>query len=448
MPTIPPTPDVGLRLQRRQFLVRTGLFLGLAALPEGKLWGRADNSTPTSLQSWQEVRSLFNLDKDLIHMSAFYLASHPKPVRDAIERYRQALDANPIMYIVQNETKHETEVLAASSEYLGASAGDIALTDSTTMGLGLLYGGLTLQPGQEILTTTHDHYSTETSLSHRASRTGASVRRVQLYHNPAEASISQMVDTFIQSVRPQTRIVALTWVHSSTGVKLPIKEMAEALSRINAGRDYADRALLCVDGVHGLGVENVTVAELGCDFLVAGTHKWMFGPRGTGLVWGRPDAWPVANPIIPTFYEPAYEIWMKYRKPEPIPVGATMTPGGFHSFEHRWALNEAFKLHMQIGKSRIAERIHTLNSQLKEGLAKMKHVVLQTPLSPAVSAGIVCFEVRGMEPIPVVQRLRQKKIVASITPYATLYARLSPSLLTSPDDVDATLKAVAELAAS
>jgi isopenicillin-N epimerase len=240
----------------------------------------------------------------------------------------------------------------------------------------------------------------------------------------------------------------VTWVHSSTGVKLPIKEMSEQLSKINAGRDQSDKVLLCVDGVHGLGVENVTGSDLGCDFLVAGTHKWMFGPRGTGLVWGKPEAWPVANPIIPTFYEPAYEIWMKYRKPESIPTGATMTPGGFHSFEHRWALNEAFKLHMQIGKSRIAERIHSLNSQLKEGLAKMNHVILHTPLSPAVSAGIVCFEVKGMGPIPVVQRLLKKNIVASVTPYATLYARLAPSLLTSTKDVDATLKAVAGLTAS
>jgi isopenicillin-N epimerase len=238
----------------------------------------------------------------------------------------------------------------------------------------------------------------------------------------------------------------VTWVHSSTGVKLPIKEIAGRFARINAGRDPADRVLLCVDGVHGLGVENVTVGDLGCDFLISGTHKWLFGPRGTGLVWGKPEAWPVANPIIPTFYEPAYEIWMNYRKPELVPAGATMTPGGFHSFEHRWALNEAFKLHLQIGKSRIADRIHALNTQLKEGLSKMKHVVLRTPLSPAVSAGIVCFEVRGMEPIPVVLKLLEKKIVASITPYSTLYVRLAPSLLTSPEDVDNTLRAVAQLA--
>jgi isopenicillin-N epimerase len=444
----PPMPNFDIRLQRRQFLIRTGLFLGLSAIPKGNLWARAEASGPSSLQSWDDVRALFNADKELIHMAAFYLASHPKPVRDAIERHRQALDLNPFGYLREYESKNEAEVLSAAADYLGASPRDIALTDSTTMGLGLLYGGLALRQGQEILTTTHDHYSTETSLSHRASRTGASVRRIQLYQNPADASISEMVDSLIQAVRPQTRIVAVTWVHSSTGVKLPIREIAEGLSKINAGRDQADRALLCVDGVHGLGVENVTVGDLGCDFLVAGTHKWMFGPRGTGLVWGKADAWPVANPIIPTFYEPAYEIWMKYRKPEPIPFGATMTPGGFHSFEHRWALNEAFKLHLQIGKNRIADRIHALNTQLKEGLAEMKHVVLHTPLSPAVSAGIVCFEVKGMGPVPVVRKLMQKKIVATVTPYSTLYARLSPSLLTSAKDVDATLKAVSELAAS
>jgi selenocysteine lyase/cysteine desulfurase len=447
MQETPPMPDFDVRLQRRQFLVRTGLFLGLAAIPKGKLWAKVEESVSADLRSWDEVRALFNAEKALIHMSAFYLASHPKPVRDAIERYRQALDANPIGYLREYEAKNEAQVLSAAAEYLGANPGDIALTDSTTMGLGLLYGGLTLRPGQEILTTTHDHYSTETSLSHRASRTGASVRRIQLYQNSAEATIPQMVDSLIQAVRPQTRIVAVTWVHSSTGVKIPVKEIAEGLSKINAGRDHADRALLCVDGVHGLGVENVTVADLGCDFFIAGTHKWMFGPRGTGLVWGKTDAWPVANPIIPTFYEPAYEIWMKYRKPEPIPFGATMTPGGFHSFEHRWALDEAFKLHLQIGKNRIAERIHALNSQLKEGLAKTKNVILHTPLSPAVSAGIVCFDVKGMGPIPVVQKLMQKKIVASVTPYATLYARLSPSLLTSAEDVDATLEAVAGLSA-
>lgn len=69
------------------------------------------------------------------------------------------------------------EVYAAAAEYLAvANHAVIALTDSTTMGLGLLHGGLGLREGQEILTTVHDHYSTANSLRLRAERTGAAVR--------------------------------------------------------------------------------------------------------------------------------------------------------------------------------------------------------------------------------------------------------------------------------
>ena len=59
------------------------------------------------------------------------------------------------------------------------------------------------------------------------------------------------------------------------------------LAEESAGRDEADRILLCVDAVHGCGADAATPVDLGCDFFVAGCHKWVFGPRGTGLVWAR-----------------------------------------------------------------------------------------------------------------------------------------------------------------
>jgi selenocysteine lyase/cysteine desulfurase len=241
-------------------------------------------------------------------------------------------------------------------------------------------------------------------------------------------------------------VVAVTWVHSCTGVKLPIRRIADALAEVNAQRDDGDRALLCVDGVHGIGVDDASMPDLGCDFFVAGTHKWMFGPRGTGLVWGKAQAWPAATAIIPTFNRRAGQIWVKAIPPEDIPPAALMTPGGFHSFEHRWALGEAFWFHQRIGKPRIAERIHSLNRQLKEGLAKMSHIKLHTPPADHLSAGIVCFEVDGTTPEEVVTRLQERRIIASVTPYATRYARLAPSLLTSPEEIDTALQEVRALA--
>ena len=433
-------------MDRRRFLVRTGLLLGASAFaPRVSPLSAQATHTP-SFERWETVRAQFPLTPDRIHMAGFLLASHPTLVREAIATHRRKLDENPAEYLHDHGERLEGAVLQAAAEYLGGHPTEIALTDSTTMGLGLLYGGIALRAGQEVLTTTHDHYSTAVSLQLRAARTGATLRQISLYQQPATASAAEIVDTLVKAVQPQTRLVAVTWVHSSTGVKLPIRGMAEALARVNARRDEADRVLLCVDGVHGLGVESVSMAELGCDFFIAGCHKWVFGPRGTGLVWGKPEAWPLATAIIPSFAAEAYQAWLQGLPPSAVSMSTLLTPGGFHSFEHRWALGAAFQFHQAIGKARIADRIHALNRHAKEGLAEMRQVTLHTPRSHELSAGLVCFTVAGRSPAQVVAHLLKRGIIASVTPYATSYARLAPSLLTSPEEVDKTLRAIGELA--
>ena len=119
-----------------------------------------------------------------------------------------------------------------------------------------------------------------------------------------------------------------------------------------------------------------------------------------------------------------------------------MTPGGYHAFDHTWALGSAFDLHASLGKRRVATRVHVLNRQLKEGLRAMKHVRVYTPLDETLSSGIVCFDVEGMTPDKVVAGLADKGVLASRTPYRSQYVRLCPGLLTPGTDVEKTLEAV------
>src|SRR5262245_42273370 len=433
-------------INRRDFLVQSGMAIGTALLAaEAPVSTAIAGSPPLTFDSWQAVREQFQLSRDFVHLAGFFLASHPTPVRAAIERHRRGLEIDPIGYWFEQEAKQEAAVLRAAADYLVVDPTEIALTDSTTMGLGLLYGGLMLRHNQEVLTTVHDHYSTETSLRLAAERTGATIRRIPLYDSLKNVSRLELLDNLIKNIRPSTRIVAVTWVHSSTGLKLPIQEMAQAIRKLNESRKEEDRAIFCVDGVHALGVEDFRLSDVGCDFLVAGTHKWMFGPRGTGLVWGHQQAWSVANAIIPTFNTRAYDAWMGLGEPTDLPKSVYMTPGGFHSFEHRWALDEAFTFHRTIGKARVTQRVYDLNQQMKQGLAKMPHVTLHTPVSQDLSAGIICFEVAGMTPRQVVDRLRHRKIIGSVTPYATQYARLAPSLLTLTTDIERALEEILKL---
>jgi selenocysteine lyase/cysteine desulfurase len=418
-------------LDRRAFLVRSGLALAAAGLLETETEEAlaAPRSAPLS---WAAVRAQFNLTPLYIHFGGLLLASHPRPVRRAIETHRRRLDSNPVHYLHERGPALEARVLSSAAAYLGARPTDIALTDSTTMGLGLLYNGIELRAGQEALTTEHDFFATHESLRLKAEQSGASVRRVRLYDRAEAAAADTIVENLVRAVGPRTRVVAITWVHSSTGVKLPVRRIADALADVNARRGGGDRIFLCVDGVHGLGVENVTMSRLGCDFFVAGCHKWLFGPRGTGIVWGHSRAWPFAGATIPSFTGGG--------------AGAYMTPGGFHSFEHRWALGEAFRFHQAIGKERIEQRIHSLNRRLKVGLARMGHVTLKTPHADALSAGLICFDVRGLSPNAVVSALRRRRIIVTVTPYTPSYVRLAPGLLNTPAQVDRALTAIRALA--
>lgn len=440
-------------LDRRSFLLCTGTALAGSTLASPLLAALRARTPPTAdLGDWRNVRAQFALAPGQLHFSSFYLVSHPRPVRQAIEAFRRALDEEPYLVterrmFTPGEQNLQFAIRDEIAPYLGAQRDEIAFTGNTTTGLALVYSGLPLGAGDEILTTTHDHYSHHESIRFAARRAGAVVRRVALYDRPAEASAGEICERLRRAISPVTRVVGVTWVHSSTGVRLPIRALAEVVADANRSRSEADRVLLVVDGVHGLGAVEEPVATLGCDFFCAGTHKWMFAPRGTGLVWGSAERWARLLPIVPTFAnEEVFERWMDGDESPHATTAYDMTPGGFHAYEHEWAMSAAFRFHESIGRARVAARIRALNDQCKHGLAGMRNVTLHTPRDAALSAGLVAFEVAGMAPEAVVARLLEHRVVASTSPYKVSYARLAPSLVNDEVEVETTLRAVREIA--
>jgi selenocysteine lyase/cysteine desulfurase len=375
-------------------------------------------------------------------------------VRAALEGFRRALDENPFLAVEQRlfeaEAQNiERQICEDIAVYLGGRADEIALTGSTTMGLALVYHGLPLKPGDEILTTVHDHIVHHECIRLAALRNGASVRKLTLFEDAAAATVEDIVARVRAAIRPATRVLGVTWVHSATGIRLPIRRLADVLREVNRTRAEADQVLLVVDGVHGLGALEDSIPQMGCDFFSAGTHKWMFAPRGTGILWAPARNWARLTPLIPTFSDrESFNAWAEDRPAKGPTSAARMTPGGFHAFEHRWAVGAAFRMHVKIGPARIADRIFELNDRCRRGLAAIPGIRLHTPLSRELSAGISCFEVAGQSPAAVVKALLKKRIVASTSPYAVPYARLSAGLMNTPGEVDRAVAAVKALASS
>jgi selenocysteine lyase/cysteine desulfurase len=414
-------------------LTRKELLAGAAAA--GVVAGCGGSQPKPDPKGWAAVKAQFALSRDVRHLDAFVLSSHPRSVRAAIDTHRRGLDGDPNGYLRAHETELDKRVTDAAARYLGVNPVDVALTDSTTMGLGLVYRAIHVEG--EAVATEHDFYATHEALRLRFGR----VRKLRLYDDPAKATTEGIVQAVKAGIDEDTGLLALTWVHSSTGVRLPIAAIAEAVA--GARRQGL---LVVVDGVHALGAIDEPVGIESFDVLVAGAHKWLGGPRGTGVIWSI-KAWDKLQPIIPSFAAEPYLGWLEGRPVQRVMYdGAMLTPGGFHSFEHRWALAEAFEYQSKLGRGKVAERVRTLAARLKHGLAELPKVHVVTPMSPDLSAGIVCFDVAGLRAGQAVdQLLREHKIAASVTPYATEHIRLGPGIWNDEADVDAAVRAVSRL---
>lgn len=108
-----------MALSRRSFFGSTALTAGAALLP-AELLARAGAAAPkpVNLQDWDAVRGLFELSPGWVHAGLFLLSSHPRPVREAVDKMRRALDANPADTLEESAfgpPEHNLDMAAAAA---------------------------------------------------------------------------------------------------------------------------------------------------------------------------------------------------------------------------------------------------------------------------------------------------------------------------------------------
>ena len=208
------------------------------------------------------------------------------------------------------------------------------------------------------------------SIAYACQKKGTTNKQIDEYADPSQVTVDEVVTNISKAIGKKTRVVVVTWVHSCTGVKLPIRAIADAIAEINKKRSDKQRVYFVVDGVHGFGNQAEAVSDLGCDIFIAGTHKWIYGPRGTGIVYARKDVWDFVEPTIPAFSLAPYVAWLGEDLGREATFSELLSPGGFHAFEHRWSLNEAFEFQLDIGREHVHKRTTELNTMLKDGLKR------------------------------------------------------------------------------
>jgi selenocysteine lyase/cysteine desulfurase len=317
--------------------------------------------------------------------------------------------------------KLREETRAKVASHLGTSSEEIALVRNTSEANNTINNGLSLRPGDEVVIWDQNHPTNNVAWDVRAARFGFNVVRVSTPIVPL--GDAQLVETFASAFNSRTKVLAITHLSNTSGVRLPVS----ALCEIARQRDI----FVHVDGAQTWGALEVNLREMGCDSYSASSHKWLVGPKEVGILFVKAsrieEVWP--NVVAPGWGGDE----------EPDVAGARK----FESLGQRddaaiVAVGKALDFQGLIGPAQIEKRVLELSSLLKEGLKELG-LELVTPLEPELSGGVCVVKVQAEKRQEIVDRLYYDHGIA-VAPTGGL--RICPHIYNTMAHIKRTLESV------
>jgi selenocysteine lyase/cysteine desulfurase len=391
---------------------------------------------------WRAVRAEYFIEPGLNYLNSGTFGPTLRAAYEGACANLQAMGAN------YNRAFRENMMGDAVPRFVGRVAPDeVSLTSGTTEAMNYIANGLDLAPGDEILTTRHEHLGGIYPWLLQARRRGVVIRQIDLATPPA--GTGEILDQFERALTPRTRVLSFCHVQYTDGAILPVR----ALCELARGRGI----LSVVDGTQAVGMLDFRIGELGCDFYAASFHKWLTSPYGAGLLYVREAMrerlWPTVvlsysgwndtdrdgRPgVTDISYAPNYpQALLKY--------GSNIEYYG----ALWWTVATCMDFQEAVGRGRIESRIRALATRLLEGLAATPGVRLYTSTDPALRAGLVSSRAGDVDTEQLSYHLRNDyNIVGRYIRHPRMgfdVNRFAPHIFNSIAEVDAAVAAIREL---
>lgn len=393
-------------LSRRELLRGAGAALGAVAL---------DQSTSASAE---QLANEYGFAPGLIYLNTGSLGPTPRSMLDTVMKAWTELETNPVAMSYGAGAVHaladKTRVAVAG--LIGCTADEVLLTRSTTNAMTTAGLGIDLDRGDRVLTTDVEHEGGSAVWKHLEKRRGVVIDRVSI---PSEDhDVKGMVERFAAAIKKETKVISVSHVLFSTGLKMPVREIV-ALAK-------AKNILTIVDGAQAVGNTEVDVKSMGCDAYAAPGHKWLMAPKGTGFLYVNKDSAAKIQPV-------------EWTDGKTYVVGSA----GIGSLPLIVGLGVAIERAQKRGIAASEAQNLRLRNRAYEGLKKIaKARVLSIPPGPLATALLTFRLPDGVANIPFFTAMRDKhRIVLRGIPRLQAM-RLSPHVFNTEADIDAALKAI------
>src|SRR3981081_1681221 len=414
---------------RRDFLSLAGKGLGLATLSSATVASLLETVAAATRSIahlsheqaamdedyWSAIQNAFTGTRGMINFNNVGVSPSPRIVTEALVRYIwQQEDATAYTMWQILEPQSET-IRTGLAELFGCDREEIAITRNASESLEILLMGMDFKSGDEILTPTQDYPRMLTTLRQREKREGLKLKLIQIPIPPK--NLNEITAAFEKGITDRTRLILMAHQVNITGQITPVKAVCE-MAR-------AKGIETVVDGAHSFAQFDFEQKDLGCDYFGTSLHKWLYAPKGTGLLYVKREKIEKIWPLMAAESKQATDI----RKFEEI---------GTHSAAIRLAIGEALVFHNGIGGKRKEVRLRYLSRYWMNRLKDVPQVRFNTSFDPNQSCAIANVHIEGTNPDAVVKYLFDKHHIFTVPIVHEEFQgiRITPNVYTTLGELD------------
>ena len=423
-----------MRTSRRTFLraasaAATVPILGARVLDtlERRLEAYAGLPTDEAIRQedfWAEIRRVFPVPADYINLENGYSSPQPAPTYAAFQQYEKTVNDGLSFYMRRRMTDDRVAVKKALAALAGVAPEEIAITRNTTESLGTVIHGLTYQPGDEAVMCDQDYGSMLQQFRQESRRHGVTCVEIQVPLVPKDDQ--EVVDTYARAITPRTKVLLVSHMINITGQILPVRKIADMA--------HAHGVAVIVDAAHSFAQVKFAVPDLDGDYLGASLHKWLCTPLGAGLLYVRKDRIATVWPLLgDTAAAPDDIAKLEHLGTQPVWTGL--------------AIVDAIRFHTMVGAERKEARLRFLQQYWTDKARALPKVYLNTPMGDRACA-IANVGITRLTPKALADTLFDKYRIytVAIDTRPVKGVRVTPHLYTTTAELDALVRALAEIA--